>query len=300
MKIAITGSRGLVGDALARRLRTDRHTVVPIIRGERSDPRAHWDPAGNWVREGAFDGVEGVVNLSGASIGDGRWTEKRKELLSTSRVDLSRFLVAHLAAMATPPRVYVQASAVGYYGPRDDEELDESSAKGDGFLAGLVDEWEAEGRKAGAHGMRTVLVRSGLVLSERGGALKKMLPPFKMGLGGRLGSGEQYLSWVSLADIAAVYANALTSDLEGVVNGTAPNPVTNAEYTKALGKALGRPTILPTPAFAMKLLFGGELADELLLSGQRVLPRRLEAAGFEFAQPRVEDALNAIFKRRAA
>ena len=300
MKVAITGSTGLVGGALVPHLRQLGHDVVAIVRGDQSNPRAHWDPASNWIREGAFDGVDGVINLSGASIGDGRWTASRKRELHTSRIDLSRFLISQLAAMPAPPAVYVQASAVGYYGPRGDDLLDETSSKGEGYLAELVAEWEAEGQKASEHGMRTVLVRSGLVLSGQGGALKKMLLPFKLGIGGKLGSGNQYFSWVSLPDIVNVYAYVLANEVEGVINGTAPNPVTNAEYTKALGRALHRPTLLPTPSFGVKLLFGGELTDELLLSGQRVVPATLKARGFEFQQATIEDAFEHIFKRRAA
>jgi hypothetical protein len=300
MKVAITGSTGLVGSALVDHLRSQGHDVVPILRGDPSDPGAHWDPANNWIRDGAFDGIEAVINLSGASIGDGRWTARRKRELETSRIDLSRFLISHLGAVQSPPRIYVQSSAVGYYGPRGDEVLDEESAAGQGYLAGLVADWEAEAGKASDRGMRVALIRSGLVLSGQGGALKKMLLPFKLGIGGKLGSGKQYFSWVSLPDIVNIYTHALGDGLQGVVNGTSPNPVTNAEYTKALGRALHRPTLLPTPGFGVKLLFGGELTDELLLSGQRVVPAKLQAAGFRFQHPTIDDAFDHIFKRKAA
>ena len=298
MRVAITGSTGLVGTALQSRLRELGHEVVPVTRGDLSDPGVLWNPPMQAIRDGAFDDVDAVINLSGASIGDGRWTEKRKQLLRTSRIDLTDFLVAHLSRLENGPSVLVNASAVGYYGTPGDELLTEASPRGDDFAASLVGDWEDSAIRARDHGMRVAIVRSGIVLSAEGGALKKMLLPFKLGLGGRLGSGRQYFSWVSLPDIVEIYVHALTSDIDGVLNGTAPAPVTNAEYTKALGAALGRPTIFPVPGFAMKLLFGSELAESLLLNGQRVLPARLQTDGFEFKRPTVQEALNAIFKTK--
>lgn len=297
MKVAITGSTGMLGTALAQRLRSEGHEVMPVVRGDRSNPGAHWDPGANWVREGAFDGVDAVVNLSGANLGDKRWTASRKEELRTSRVDLTRFLVAQLGALPEAPAALVQASAVGYYGDRGDEELDETSSKGSGFLASLVHDWEAEGSKARDHRMRVALMRAGPILSARGGALKKMLLPFKLGAGGRVGSGRQYFSWVSIDDAVSAYVAALTSDLDGVVNVVAPNPVTNAEYTRALGRAVKRPTFLPVPTLALKALYGGELVDEMLLAGQRAIPSRLLERGFEFEHPEIDSALSHILRR---
>jgi uncharacterized protein len=296
-RIAITGSSGLIGSALRKSLQADGHEVVRVLRGNDSDPAALWDPARNWVRPGALEGCDAVVHLAGDSIGEGRWTEARKRQLTTSRVDATRLLVGHLATLEKRPAVFVSASAVGYYGSRGDEELDETSGPGNDFLAGLVRDWEAEAARAADHGIRTVTLRYGVVLSREGGALAKMLLPFKLGAGGRLGSGKQWMSWVSLADAAGAAAHAIaTSSLDGVVNVTAPDPVTNAAFTKALGAALHRPTLVPIPGFGMKLLFGSEAAEALLLTGQRVLPKKLLASGYTFRYPDIAGALAAALK----
>ena len=293
-RIAITGSSGLIGTALRKRLLAQGHEVVRVLRGNDSDPAALWKPEQGWVRPGALEGCDALVHLGGSSIGDGRWTERRKKELSASRIEATRLLVDHLATLDHKPSVLVSASAVGFYGDRGDEELTEESPAGHDFLAGLVVDWEREVSRAETLGMRTVMLRFGVVLAREGGALGRMLLPFKLGAGGRIGNGRQWMAWVSLADAvgAAIYAIE-TDSLRGPVNVTAPHPATNAEFTKALGSALHRPTLLPTPTFGLKLLLGGEAVDGLLLASQRVLPRKLEASGFAFTHADVQSALQA-------
>lgn len=300
MKVAITGSTGLVGSELAPHLRGLGHEVVPITRGDPDDPGALWSPGRGWIREGAFAGVDAVINLNGANLADKRWTESRKQVLRTSRIDLTRFLVDHLASLPSPPRVLVQSSGTDFYGPRGDVELDEDNERGHSFLAGLCSDWEAEAFRAREFGARVAVMRCGVVLSKKGGALAKMLLPFRLGVGGRIGSGRQYLSWISLPDAVAGYSQALQhNELDGPVNLAAPNPVTNAEFTKALGRALHRPTIFPVPPLALKVLYGSELVEETLLGGQRVSSDRLQSTGFEFRYPTVEEALRATLRSRA-
>jgi len=282
----------MIGTALRERLTADGHEVVRVIRGNQSDPAAHWNPESGWFREGALEGVDAVVSLMGASIGEGRWTESRKKELSDSRVKATRLLVDHLASLERKPATFVSASAVGFYGDRGDEELTEESAKGTGFLAELVEDWEEETFRARDAGMRTVATRFGPVMSRKGGALSQMLLPFKLGVGGRLASGKQWMAMVSLDDAVGALVHALTSPLEGVVNVTAA-PATNAEFTKELGKALHRPTLFPVPSFALKTLFGGELADELLLVSQRVISNKLAASGYSLRYPSVSAVVGA-------
>ena len=289
MHVAITGASGMLGTALQTRLRADGHTVAPVLRG----PGKDWDPANGWLRPGLLEGVDAVVNLAGASIGEGRWTAKRKQELIDSRVTSTRLLVAAIASMERRPAL-VSASAIGYYGDRGDTVVDETSAKGEGFLADLVEQWESEAVKAEDAGVRTVRLRFGVVLSKDGGALKRMMLPFKFGAGGRLGSGNQWFSWVTLDDATRALSLALTEpSMQGVYNVTAPNPVTNRELTKALAKAMHRPALFPVPGFALRLLLG-EAADELLLGGQRVLPKRLQEAGFTFEHTDLEVALRHV------
>ncbi len=299
MRIAITGSSGLVGTTLQARLAALGHEVIPIHRGDPSDPRATWKPSQKWIREGAFEGVDAVINLSGANLGAKRWTSDRKAELVSSRVDLTRFLVDHLASLPNGPRILVQASAVGVYGPHGDEVLTEDSPPGEGFIGDLCDRWEAEAASARSHGIRVTVVRCGVVLAKEGGAIGKMLLPFKLGMGGRISSGKQYLSWVSLRDAIDGYIYALEHGPDGVMNLTSPNPVTNAEFTKALGGALHRPTLLPVPTFGLNLLYGKQLPKEMLIEGQRVVPKYLEDAGFEFHDPTIRGALDAIFNPSA-
>lgn len=296
-RIAISGSSGLVGSALRARLAAQGHEVVRVLRGNDSDPAALWNPEQGWFRPGALEGCDAVVHLAGASIGDGRWTENRKSALRSSRIEATRLLVDHLGTLERKPAVLITASAVGFYGSRGDEELTEESPAGNDFLAGLTVEWEREAARAATFGIRTVMSRFGVILAKEGGALTRMLLPFKLGAGGRIGNGRQWMAWVSLADAVRAVEYAIATDsIEGPVNVTAPNPVTNAAFTKALGGALHRPTLLPTPTFGLKLLLGGEAAEGLLLTSQRVLPRKLEASGFRFDQPAIDTALAAVLR----
>lgn len=292
MKVAITGSSGLIGTALRRRLETEGHDVLRVIRGNPETPSAIWDPGSGWFRPGALEGVDAVVHLAGESIGSGRWSDSRRKELLASRVETTRLLVDQLAAMETPPAL-VSASAIGYYGDRGEEMLDETASKGSGFLADLTGAWEAEARRAEEHGSPSALLRFGIVLSREGGALPRMLLPFRFGAGGRLGSGRQWMSWVTLDDAIAATMHVLEGRLAGVYNVAAPGPVTNREFTRALGKALRRPAIFPAPAFALRLMLG-DSADELLLSSQRVVPARLLESGFSFEHPELESALQAV------
>jgi uncharacterized protein (TIGR01777 family) len=294
MRIAITGSSGLIGTALRQQLETEGHEVRRFVRGKREDPAACWDPEAGWVRPGALEGVDAIVHLAGESIGEGRWTKSRKAALRSSRIDSTRLLVSQLEGMTTPPAL-IAASAVGIYGSRGDEVLDEASKGGTGFLAQLTKDWETEVRQAERAGARTVILRLGVVLAPGKGALSRMAMPFKAGLGGRLGNGRQWFSWIALEDVVSVMMQAVTSDMSGVYNVTAPNPVTNRELTKALATATRRPALFAVPAFALRGLLG-EAAHELLLASQRAVPRRLEGTGFAFRYPELPGALNAALK----
>ncbi len=291
-RIAVTGSSGLIGSAFRTQAEANGHEIVRVRRGDPSDAAATWNPQTGWFREGALEGLDAVVHLAGESIGDGRWSVRRKQELVASRVDGTRLLVDHLASLAKKPSVLVSASGIGFYGDRGDEQLTEDSSAGTGFLADLVVAWEREVARANEFGIRTVFTRFGIVLSKDGGALKKMLLPFKMGVGGRLGGGKNWMSFVSLPDVVgAIEAAIADASLSGPVNVTAPNPVTNADYTKALGRAIHRPTLLPIPPIALKLLYGAETADELLFASQRVSPTKLSGAGYRFHQPDIASAL---------
>ena len=291
MKILVTGSTGLVGTALVKALASDGHTVCRL--------RVRADSMWRGIPEvgelgGAGVGPDAVVNLAGASIAAGRWTDKRKHLLRTSRIATTRALVKALAKMNARPRVLVSASAIGIYGDRGDEVLAEESKPGTDFLAGLAREWEAEAMKAEALGIRVVLARFGLILAQHGGALAKMLTPFKLGAGGRLGSGKQWMSWITLEDVVGIIRFAIENNtVRGTVNVVAPQPVQNSDFTKALAQALHRPTLFPAPAFALRLTLG-EMADALLLSSQRVMPQVLERLNFQFLHPELSAALRAI------
>ncbi len=250
-------------------------------------------PASGRLDPAALAGVDAVVNLAGAGIGDHRWTDDYKRRVRESRTVGTRALAEAIAASDEGPKVLLSGSAVGYYGDRGDEVLDETSAPGDGFLASVARDWEAATAPADAAGARVVHLRTGIVLAEEGGALAKMLPLFKLGLGGRFGSGRQWMSWISIDDEAEAIIHLLTSDVAGPVNLTAPEPVTNAQLADTIGDVLRRPTVVPVPSFGPKLLLGGERAGALLLEGQRVLPRVLQADGYEFTHPTLERALRA-------
>jgi uncharacterized protein (TIGR01777 family) len=300
MKILVTGSTGLVGNALVSALAKEGHTVCRLMRpetvvagGTKDGFNVAWNPATGELG-GAAVGADAVVNLAGASIAGGRWTAGRKELLGASRIETTRALVGALAKMNARPSVMVSASAIGIYGNRGDAVLTEESETGTDFLAGLAKEWEAEARKAEALGIRVVLARFGIILAREGGALAKMLLPFKMGVGGKLGSGQQWMSWVTLEDVVGILRMAMEkATLRGAVNVVAPGAVRNAEFTKVLAKALRRPALFPAPAFALRLALG-EMADALLLSSQRVTPSRLEQSGYRFLHADLASALKSV------
>jgi uncharacterized protein (TIGR01777 family) len=295
MRVAITGSTGLIGSALTAHLQSLGHEVIRVVRSNPSGSDVSWSPAEGRIDPGALDGVDAVVHLAGAGIGDKRWTDDYKRELLESRTKGTTLISEAIASATDGPTVLLSGSAIGIYGARRDEELTESSAPGDGFLADICVQWEQATSAAEAAGVRVVHLRTGIVLSAKGGALKKQLPLFKFGLGGKMGSGDQWQSWISIDDEVAAITHLLTADTRGAVNLTAPNPVTNAEFTDTLGDVLHRPTILPIPKFGPKLLLGGELAENLLFSGQRVLPAILDAdAGFTFQHPDLATALRAL------
>jgi uncharacterized protein (TIGR01777 family) len=294
MRIAITGSSGLIGTRLQERLRSEGHEVVPMLRGSSDDPNALWNPADGWVRPGALESVDAVVNLGGANLSEGRWSDARKRELRASRIDATRLLVDHIASLEHRPQAWVNASAVGYYGDGGEEELTEDAPLGEGFLAELVRDWEAEARRAEEAGLRTVILRCGVVLSRHGGALKKMLPPYQLGVGGPIGRGERWMSWIARDDAVTAYATAATSDWSGVYNATA-QPVRNAEFVKALGAAIRRPTVLPVLSQMLQVMYG-QTADEMLLVSQRVVPSRLTQAGFQHRHPDIDSGMRAAME----
>lgn len=298
MRIAITGSSGLVGEALVASLGEHGHDVVRLVRRETSAAgEARWDPDSGDVDLAALGAVDGVVHLAGENIAGGRWTAARKRRIHESRGPATERLCRTLAESPSPPKVFVSASATGIYGDRGDEELDEQSAAGPegDFLADVARAWEAATAPLEDRGARVVHARLGIVLSRDGGALARMLTPFRLGVGGRLGDGQQWMSWIALDDLVRVLLRALDDDaLRGPVLAVAPGPVRNREFTRALGKVLRRPTIFPVPRFALRLLFG-ELADALLAS-QRAHPQALLQAGFTFEHPDVESALRSTLR----
>lgn len=299
MQVAVSGSRGLVGSALVPLFTTGGHRVMRIARG--SAPRA--EGVVRWsVERGVEDparllGLDAVVHLAGENIAAGRWTRERKEEIRRSRVAGTERLAAALAGLARPPRVFVAASAVGIYGDHGDSPLDEQSAPGRGFLADLCRDWEEAAAPLRAAGVRVVHLRFGVILTPAGGALAKMLVPFRLGAGGMLGSGRQVMSWIGLDDALGAILHAITTDsLAGPVNAVTPAPVTNAEFTRILARVLGRPALAPVPAFALRVVFG-QLAEETLLASQRVLPSRLLASGYRFRDPELEPALRRLLGR---
>lgn len=290
MKIAVTGASGLFGAALVPALEAAGHEVVRLVRRRpASTQELEWDPQAGTIDAAGLAGTHGAVHLSGATIGR-RWTDARKAEILDSRVTSTRLLAETLAALDPRPSALVCAGGIGIYGDRGDEILTEESELGSGFLADVGRAWESACEPARTTGMRVVNLRAGIVLSRKGGALGRLLTPFKLGLGGRVGSGQQWWSWVALDDVVGAIRFALEGDLAGPVNLVSPNPVTNAQFTKALGKAVGRPTVFPFPSFAAKAVFG-EMAEEALLTGQRALPARLIDAGFAFEYPEIDSAL---------
>ena len=301
MDVLVTGSHGLIGSALIPRLRADGHRVARLVRGapEGGDD-VRWDPRAGTIDAAGLEGIDAVVHLAGAGIGDKKWTDDRKHLILESRTEGTSLLANTLAGLARTPSVLLSGSAIGVYGNRGDEVLTEASAPGNGFTAEVCAAWEEATAPAEQAGIRVAHLRTGIVLSTHGGALGRMLPPFKVGIGGRMGSGKQYMSWIAIDDEVGAIRHLLTADVAGPVNLTAPNPATNAEFTAALGGALHRPTKLPTPMFPLKVVYGGELVQSLLLDGQRVLPAALEASGYEFALPDLDGALRAVLAAPAA
>jgi len=298
MKVAITGANGLIGSALGPFLTTDGHALVRLVRrSPRGADEARWDPAAGTVDPAALRGVDAVVHLAGESIAEGRWSESRKARLRESRLGPTRLLCEALAGLQPRPRVLVSASAIGYYGDHGSEVVTETTPAAGGFLGRLAAEWEEATEPARRAGIRVVNLRTGIVLSPEGGALGKMLLPFKAGLGGVLGSGTQYMSWIAIDDlVGAIQHVLLTPSLAGPVNAVAPSPVTNRTFTKTLGRVLHRPTLAAVPAFALRLAFG-EMADAALLSSTRVAPERLLATGYRFRFPELEGALRHLLGR---
>lgn len=298
MRVAVAGASGLIGSALVRQLRSSGHEAVRLVRdrNERADDARYWNPATGDIDDDAFAGVDGVVNLAGAGIGDRRWSERRKRELRLSRVDATELLVEAMGAASTPPAVLVAGSAVGYYGDRGDEVLDEQSGPGTGFLAALSADWEAAAAQAESAGIRVALARTGLVVADNAPFLTRMLPLFKLGLGGPLGRGQQWWPWVSLEDEVRALVFLLESGVSGPVNLCAPNPATNREFTGVLASVLRRPAALAVPRFGPRLLLGRELADELLFSSTRAHPAALADAGFEFRHPNLRGTLEEVLR----
>lgn len=308
MRILVSGSSGMVGTALVEALQRDGHTVCRLLRpqsarrqavpehGGRQAIDVRWDPVVGDFDAAAAEGAEAVVHLAGASIAEGRWNDARKRILYSSRVDATRHLVSALSKLSRPPQEFVSASAIGYYGDRGEEELTEQSPPGNDFLAALARDWETEAARAEQLGTRTAILRFGVILSPHGGALPRMLPLFRLGLGGRLGSGKQWMSWLTLAEAVGIIRFALqNARVRGPLNAVAPYSVRNAEFTATLGRVLRRPTLFPAPAMALRLALG-EMAEALLLSSQRVLPRRLQELSYSFQQPELERALSVLLR----
>jgi uncharacterized protein len=294
-KILVSGSSGLIGAALVPALQSNGYEVVRLVRGASASGRVGWDPARPLAPE-SVSGFEVIIHLAGESI-VGRWTEAKKRRIRESRVQGTRALAAALAKAPQPPRLLISASAIGYYGNRGEETLREDSSSGDGFLPEVCREWEAAAEPASKAGIRAVQMRFGVVLSALGGALQKMLLPFRMGVGGKVGNGRQWMSWIAIDDLVGAIQHVIKTDtLRGPVNGVGPGPVRNAEFTRTLASVLSRPAIFPMPGFAARLAFG-QMADELLLASQRVEPAKLMASGYVFQKPDLSTALEDILKK---
>ena len=297
MKIVISGASGLIGTQLVAKLSSSGHEVVRLVRRSPKSGEIQWNPKSGTLDAVALEGADAVIHLSGAGIGDKRWTDGyRKEILD-SRTATTALLANTMASLSRKPSVFLSGSAIGIYGARNDEQLTEVSTHGTGFLAEVCEQWEAAAKPAVDAGIRTVYLRTGIVLSPKGGALKKLLPLFKLGVGGKFGNGKQWQSWISIDDEIGAIEHLLTANVSGAVNLTAPNPVTNAEFTKVLASVLKRPAIVPVPTFAPKILLGGELADALLFTGQRVIPAALNASGYNFKHTTLESAFRSLLSK---
>ncbi|MDX6529933.1 MAG: uncharacterized protein QOH41_2223 [Blastocatellia bacterium] len=291
MKVLIAGASGLVGSALIPALEAEGAEVTRLVRSSAGAGEIEWHPNNDQIDANSLEGFDAVINLAGENIAAGRWTDDLKRKIHDSRVNGTHLLSEAIAKLAQPPKVFLCASATGFYGDRGDETLDEQSDSGGGFLAGVCREWEQATEPASAAGARTVNLRFGPILAREGGMLAKLLTPFKMGMGGKVGSGKQYISWVAIDDVVNAIKLALKDEsIRGPLNIVSPHPVTNEEFTKTLGHVLSRPTALAMPAFAVRLAFG-EMADEMLLTSQRVIPKKLNDAGYDFQQPELEGAL---------
>jgi uncharacterized protein (TIGR01777 family) len=306
MRILVSGSTGFLGTALIETLEREGYTILRLVRpdtghldaGRDRAQTVRWDPVGGQFDATAAEGADAVVHLAGASIADGRWNAARKNLLRTSRIDATRHLTGALSRLKQPPRVIVASSAIGYYGDRGDETLTEASPSGTDFLSATCRAWEAETARAVEFSARVVTLRFGIVLAAHGGALPRMALPFKLGAGGRLGSGRQWMSWLTLAEAVGIIRFALVnSALSGATNAVTPNPVQNSDFTDILAKTLHRPALFPAPAFALRLALG-EMADALLLVSQRVKPSKLEQMSYRFAQPELTEALAEVFRKK--
>ena len=298
MRIVVSGSTGFIGTALVRAIEQRGDDVVRLRRGAAGDAGPVWDPEAGTISDDAFDGADAVIHLAGEGIGEKKWTPEQKRRILESRTKGTTLIARTLAQRSNKPAVLVSGSAVGYYGDRGDEILDEDSSSGDDFLADACRQWEAAAQPVVAAGIRLVTIRTGIVLDPRGGVLKQLLPPFRFGLGGRTGSGRQWMSWITLGDAVGAILHAVDHDsMRGPVNLTAPNPATNAGLTHALGKALHRPTALPTPLFPLKMIYGSELVAALLVAGQRVTPSRLLDNAYPFAHTELEPAFREMLGR---
>jgi len=291
MKILVAGASGLVGSALIPSLESDGAEINRLVRSSPKANEIEWHPNHGGIDATRLEGFDAIINLAGENIAEGRWTDEKKRKIRDSRVDGTHLLSEAIAKLATKPRVFLCASATGFYGDRDDEILDETSDSGGGFLANVCRDWEGATEPAAKAGVRVVSLRFGPILAREGGMLGKMLTPFKLGMGGKVGSGKQYISWVAIDDVIGAIKLALADEsIHGPLNVVSPNPVTNEEFTKTLGEVLSRPTVMSIPAFAARLAFG-EMADEMLLVSQRVAPKKLNEAGYQFKHPELESAL---------
>lgn len=297
MRIIVSGASGLIGSALLPALKSAGHQPIALVRRPAREAEVQWDPAAGVLPADALEGADAVVHLAGAGIGDHRWTDDYKRELVDSRVRSTTLLAERIAATENGPKVFLSGSAIGFYGASDGRDLDESSPAGEGFLADLCVQWEGATAPAVAAGVRVAHLRTGVVLAREGGALAKMLPLFKLFAGGPFGNGTQWQSWISLPDEVSAIIHLLTADVSGPVNLTAPEPATNKEFARRLGAVLHRPSLLPVPRFGPSLLLGAELADNLLYTGQKVLPRVLQASGYSFQHGTLDSALRAVLGR---